>query len=294
MNSRLKQTFLGYSFLLPSLVAVLAFSMLPLLASIVVSFTDWNYAKGFGNWNFVGLSNYADLWKDEWFIVSIKNTIFFTIATVPVGLILALVIAILIDYSMRDRLANILRVTMYMPNICNIVATSAVWMMMLSPYGPFTQMVRALGWSNPPKWLADYDWALPAIMLVSIWSNLGYRVFIYGASIQGVPSDIYEAAEIDGANFWQRSLYVTVPLLAPTTFFLSLTGIIASFKVFGTINVMTQGGPGNSTYTLVYYIYKAAFSYYKMGYASSIAVVLFIMLLIITIIQWTSKSQQED
>lgn len=293
MNSRTKENLIGYSFLLPSLLAVLLFSMLPLLASIVASFTDWHYAKGLGNWNYLGFQNYADLFKDEWFIVSLKNTVIFTVVTVPLGLIPALVTAILIDFACRDRLASVLRVTMYMPNICNIVATSAVWIMMLSPYGPFSLLVQALGWANPPKWLADYNWALPAIMLVSIWSSFGYRVFIYGAAIQSLPADLYEAAEIDGASFFQRAWHITIPLLSPTTFFLVLTGIIASFKVFGTINVMTQGGPGTSTYTLVYYIYKAAFSYYKMGYASAISVVLFVILLVITVIQWVHNSRSE-
>ncbi len=293
MNSRIKRNLLGYSFLLPSLLAVLLFSMLPLMASVIASFTDWNYAKGLGNWNYLGLANYAALLRDEWFIVSLKNTVVFTVVTVPLGLIPALAAAILIDYACRDKLASVLRVTMYMPNICNIVATSAVWIMLLSPYGPFSLMVKSLGWQNPPKWLADYNWALPALMLVSIWSSLGYRIFIYGAAIQSLPTELYEAAEIDGASFMQRVWRITIPLLSPTTFFLVLTGIIASFKVFGTINVMTQGGPGTSTYTLVYYIYKAAFSYYKMGYASAISVVLFIILLVVTVVQWVHNSRRE-
>jgi multiple sugar transport system permease protein len=157
---------------------------------------------------------------------------------------------------------------------------------MYSSYGPFTQMMRGLGWENPPRFLANYDWALPAVMLVSVWSSLGYRVFIYSAAIQGLPHDLYEAADIDGANGVEKFRYITVPLLSPTTFFLTITGIIASFKVFGTVNVMTSGGPGSSTYTLVYYVYKCGFTYYRMGYGSAVAVILFIMLLIITLIQW--------
>ena len=283
---RLHTELVNFSFVLPSLLAMICFSLIPVLISLYISLTDWNFAKGLGNWNFVGLQNFKALWKDAWFIASLQNTVIYTIVTVPVGLVLAIVLAAMIDRFCRDRLANGVRIAMYMPNICNIVATSAIWMMMYSTYGPFTQMLRALGWSNPPRFLASYEWALPAVMLVSIWSSLGYRVFIYSAANQGLPRDLYEAADIDGANGIQKFTSITVPLLSHTTFFLTITGIIASFKVFGTVNVMTGGGPGSATYTLVYYVYKTAFTYYRMGYASSVAVILFIILLGITLIQW--------
>lgn len=292
MSKQLRLDLTACTFLLPSLVGLLAFSLVPLIFSLFVSLTDWNFVKGIGNWNFVGFDNFLSLWQDEWFLASLKNTALYTVVVVPVGLLLSMVLAILIDEFCRARLAGIIRISMYMPHICNIVATSAIWMMMLSSYGPLTLLVRSLGWENPPTWLADYDWALPAVMLVAVWSSLGYRVFIYSAAIQGLPREYYEAAEIDGANRLQRFLHLTVPLLSPTTFFLTITGIIGSFKVFGTVNVMTQGGPGYSTYTLVYYIYKSAFSYYRMGYASSVAVVLFLIMLGITIAQWNTQSQK--
>lgn len=260
--------------------------MIPLAFSLYVSLTDWNFISGLGKWNFVGLDNFRALWSDEWFIASLKNTVIYTIITVPVSILLALVLAVLIDDFCSKKLAGILRVSMYMPHICNIVATSAVWMALYSSYGPFTQMIRSLGWNNPPTWLYDYQWSLPALMLVSVWSTLGYRIFIFSSGLQSLPRDVYEAAEIDGANWGQKFIHLTVPLIRPTTFFLTITGILNSFKVFGTINVMTKGGPGHSTYTLVFYIYKAAFSYYKMGYASSIAVVLFLILLVLTLFQW--------
>jgi multiple sugar transport system permease protein len=212
---------------------------------------------------------------------------------VPVSLTLAIILAALIDRFCHAKFANGVRIAMYMPNICNIVATSAIWIAMYSSNGPFTQMLKNLGWSNPPRFLANYTWALPAVMLVSIWTSLGYRVFIYSAAIQGLPRDLYEAAEIDGANGMQQFFRVTVPLLRPTTFFLTITGIIGSFKVFGTVNVMTGGGPGSSTYTLVYYIYKTAFSYYRMGYSSSVAVILFLILLAVTLVQWRNNEKKE-
>ena len=289
----LRENLVAYSFLLPSLVGVLCFSMIPLVISLYVSLTDWNFTKGIGNWNFIGLQNFKDLWTDEWFIASIKNTLIFAIVTVPIGLILAIIIAVLIDEYCNQKVAGVVRVAMYMPNICNIVAISVVWMALYSKYGPFTQLMRTLGWEDPPRFLASYEWALPAIMLVVVWAGLGYRVFIYSAAITGLPRDLYESADIDGANAVQKFMKITVPLLQPTTFFLTITGIIGSFKVFGYTNVMTAGGPGTATYTLVYYIYTSAFKYYRMGYGSAIAVILFLMLLVVTIIQWVHNNREE-
>ena len=293
VSRRTKAGLVNFSFVLPSLLAMLCFSLIPMVISLYISLTDWNFAKGLGNWNFLGLKNFQALWEDKWFIASLKNTAIFTVVTVPVGLALAILLAALIDRFCREKLANTVRIAMYMPNICNIVATSAIWIMMFSTYGPFTQLLRTLGWTNPPRFLASYDWALPAVMLVSVWSSLGYRVFIYSAAIQGLPRDLYEAADIDGASGAQKFRRITVPLLAPTTFFLSITGIIGSFKVFGTVNVMTGGGPGSATYTLVYYVYKTAFTYYRMGYASAVAVILFLILLAITLIQWKHNERKD-
>lgn len=261
--------------------------------SLYVSLTDWVYTNGIGNWNFVGLKNFVDLWSDTWFIKALINTIVFTIVTVPVGLLLALIIAALIDNFCHERTAGVVRVALYMPHVCNIVATSTIWIALYSSYGPFTNLMRALGWSDPPRWLANYTWALPAIMLVVIWAKLGYNVFIYGASMAALPTDLYESADLDGANSTHKFWKLTIPLLANTTFFLSVTGIISSFQTFGYVNVMTSGGPKDSTYILVFYIYKLAFDYRRTGYASAVAVVLFLMLLVVTIIQYVHNNKDK-
>jgi len=289
----LRENLIAYSFQMPSLIGMICFNVIPLAIALYVCLTDWNYAMGIGNWNFVGLQNFIDLGSDEWFIASLKNTVIFSVVTVPIGMVLSLIIAVTIDEYIHDKVAGVVRVLMYMPNICNIVAISVVWMALYSKYGPFTQLMRTLGWENPPRFLASYEWALPAIMLVVIWAGLGYRVFMYSAAIAGLPKDLYEAAEIDGANSVQKFVKITVPLLQPTTFFLTITGIIGSFKVFGYTNVMTSGGPGMATHTLVYYIYTTAFKYYRMGYSSAIAVVLFLILLVLTIIQWVHNNKRE-
>jgi len=289
-----RETLTAYAFLAPALLGLIIFSILPVFFSLFVSLTDWNFAKGLGNWNFIGLQNFIDVWSDEWFIASLKNTFIYTIVTVPINLFLALVVAVIIDEFIHKKIAGVMRISMYMPHICNIVATSAIWIAFFSRYGPFTNLMRFLGWEDPPRWLANYFWALPAVMLVGIWSSLGYRVFIYSAALQGVSRELYEAAEIDGAGKIQKFIRITVPMLQPTTFFLTITGIINSFQVFGTVNVMTSGGPGHATYVLVYYIYTSAFKYYRFGYASTIAVFLFIFLLGITIFQWRHNQKAED
>lgn len=289
----LRENLIAYSFQLPSLLGMVCFNVIPLAIALFVSLTDWNYAKGVGNWNFVGLQNFIDLWTDDWFIASLKNTLFYTVVTVPVGMVLSLIMAVLIDEYIHSKVAGVIRVMIYMPHICNIVAVSTVWIALYSKYGPFTQLMRVIGWENPPRFLASYEWALPAVMLVAIWASLGYRVFMYSAAIAGLPRDLYESAEIDGANTIQKFFKITVPLLQPTTFFLTITGIISSFKVFGYTNVMTGGGPGVATHTLVYYIYTSAFKYYRMGYGSAIAVILFLMLLVLTIIQWVHNNKRE-
>ena len=283
-RKELKQSLTAASFLAPSLLGLILFSAVPVVFSMFISLTDWNYVNGIGNWNFVWFENFKKLWSDEWFRAALRNTFVYTVVTVPIGLFLAVVIAALIDQFCAKKLAGMLRVTMYMPKICNIVASAAVWTMLYSTYGPFTQLMKALGWTDPPRFLASYTWALPAVMLMSIWQGLGYHVFLYSASLTSLPKDIYEAADLDGVNGIQRFFYITLPQLKPTTFFLTVTGIISSFKVFGQINVMTHGGPG--TYTLVYYIYKSAFTYYEMGYASAVAMVLFAILLCVTLYQW--------
>ena len=273
-------------FLFPSLTGILLLNLIPTVMSLYTSMTDWVYTNGLGNWHFVGLKNFVDLFSDAWFIRALINTIAITIVTVPVGIFLALVIAALIDNFCKDRTAGVVRIALYMPNVCNIVAVSTIWMALYSSYGPFTNLVRALGWNDPPRWLADYTWALPAVMLVMVWAKLGYNVFMYGAAMSALPSELYESSALDGANGVQQFRRLTIPLLGNTTFYLTVTGIISSFQAFGYINVMTRGGPVDATYTLVFYIYRLAFEYKSTGYGSAVAVVLFLILLVITIIQY--------
>lgn len=279
----------GYCFILPNVIGVVLFTLIPIIYSLIISFTDWNFTQGIGNWNFIGLQNYIKMWDDDWFTASFKNTIIFGVVVVTFTVALALVFAVVIDKYCIAKLP--IRLAIFMPYVSSVVAISIVWVMMYSPWGPITQLVKFFGVENPPLWLADYTWALPAVILMQIWAGVGYCVMIYSAAIQGLPLDLYEAADVDGAGEITKFFKITVPLLSPTTFFLFITTLLSSFQIFAPIQLMTSGGPGTSTTVLVYYIYKSAFSYYNMGYASAMSWVLFILLFAVTLVQWQSQKR---
>ncbi|WMC92365.1 carbohydrate ABC transporter permease [Kineothrix sp. MB12-C1] len=289
LSKTTKENLTGYAFILPNVVGVCAFTLLPMIFSLVTSFTDWDYTRGFGKWNFIGVKNYLDMWKDGWFTSALTNTIFFAFIVVPATIVISLILSVIIDKYCYGKVA--LRLAMFMPYISNIVAVSIVWVMMYSPWGPFTQLMETLGIENPPQWLGNERWALPAIMIMTVWGGVGYAIMIYTSSIQGLPADVYEAADIDGANEVQKFFKLTIHFLSPTTFFLVITTFITCFQVFAQVQIMTKGGPGSSSNVLVYYIYTSAFSFYKMGYASAMSWILFIILFIITIIQWRGQKK---
>lgn len=289
ISKQLKTDLTGYTFILPNVLGMVAFTLIPMLFSLYISFTDWDYTKGIGNWNFVGLQNFIDMWSDDWFTAALLNTVIFAFVSVPIIICLSLVLAVVIDKYCFGKLP--IKLAMFMPYISNIVAVSIVWVMMYSPWGPFTQLVKLLGVEDPPQWLGDYNWALPAIIIMSVWGGVGYCVMIYTSAIQGLPVDIYEAAEIDGANEFTKFIKLTVPFLSPTTFFLLVTQFISAFQVFAQIQIMTRGGPGTSTNVLVYYIYTSAFTFYRMGYGAAMSWILFIILFIITIFQWKGQKK---
>lgn len=286
---QLKTDLTGLAFILPNVIGMVCFTLIPMIFSLIISFTDWDFTKGFGNWNFIGVENFIKMWGDEWFTSALKNTLIFAFVSVPVIIILSMVLAVVID---RYCIAKTpVRLAMLMPYISNVVAIAIVWVMMYSPWGPFTQLVKFLGVDNPPQWLGDYNWALLAVILMTIWSNVGYCILIYTSSIQVLPQDVYEAADMDGAGEIRKFFKLTVPFLTPTTFFLIITQFISAFQVFAQVQVMTQGGPGTSTNVLVYYIYKSGFNYYKMGYAAAMSWILFLILFVITMIQWRGQKK---
>lgn len=291
-KKQLRTDLKGLLFILPSLSGFLLFVVVPVVFSLVISFCQWDYTQGLPGISFNGGINYINIWSDDWFVKSFTNTILFSLGFVPTTIVTALFISILLDRYVYNK--RICQLFFFMPYISNVVAVSIVWVVMLSSSGPISSMLRALGVSEPPKWLGNTSTALPSVILMSVWLNIGYVIMIYTAALQNVSQDLYEAADLDGANGWQQLLHVTLPTLRPTTFFLVITTIINSFKVFGQINIMTQGGPGNATSVLVHYIYKSAFTFYDMGYASAMSWILFIVLFAITIIQMRGQRERES
>lgn len=274
----------GYLLIAPNLLIYMVFVVLPVLMSLVLSFSDWNFVGGFENLKFIGFENFAALPTDTWFTDSLRNNLVYTLV-VPITMAFGLLFALMLNnYSY---LRSFLRSMIFMPYISSSIAIAAVWMVIFHPsYGPINSFLSSIGMENPPRWLGSTLWALPTVMFINVWAGFGYSMVIYLAGLQTIPQELYEAADIDGAGAWNKFRFIIFPLLTPTTFFLLVTGIIGSFKVFDIINVLTQGGPGTATTMLAYDVYRTGFVFYKMGYASAIAWVLMIIVAIITLIQW--------
>ena len=271
-------------FILPSFAGFFVFVLFPVIASFALSFTKWNLLSGLGGIEFIGLRNFVRLLRDNTFLTSLRNNIVFTFTTVPITMALGLVISVLINEWAYFK--KTLKVAIFIPYISSIVAVSVVWMVILHPTnGPVNQLLMSMGVENPPRWFVSIDWALPSIIVMTTWQNIGYNVLIYIAALNAINPSLYEAGRIDGANPVQEFFKITIPMVSPTSFFLLITNIIGSFRVFDQISVITDGGPGDATNVLAYYMYQTAFEQYRMGYASSVAWVLFVVIFTITMLQ---------
>ena len=285
-----KDFFTGMGFILPSLMGFLIFTFIPVVISLCLSFTSWNFMEGIEGIKFNGLANYIRLFSDEWFLNSYKNNIIFTAVTVPVLIALGLVMATIINKYIYG--GGVVRTMIFIPYIASVVAVCTVWMVLLQPsYGPVNEFLRSIGISNPPGWLADFKWSLPSIMVIYVWQQVGYYSIVFLAGLKGLPEDVYEAAKVDGASSIRQFFSLTVPLISPTTFFLTIMGIIGSFKVFDQISVLTQGGPGSSSSVMAYYVYRTAFDYFEMGYANTLAWALFVLVFLVTLVQWKMQAK---
>lgn len=285
-----KEFLVGIGFILPSLLGFLVFTFIPVVISLFLSFTSWNFMEGWGAIKFTGLTNYIRLFSDEWFINSYRNNIVFTAVTVPVLIALGLVMANIINKYIYG--GGAVRTMIFIPYIASVVAVCTVWMVLLQPsYGPVNQILMALGVENPPGWLADFKWSLPSIMIIYIWQQVGYYSIVFLAGLKGLPEDVYEAARVDGASSIRQFFSITIPLISPTTFFLTIMGIIGSFKVFDQVSVLTQGGPGSSSSVMAYYVYRTAFEYFDMGYANTLAWALFVLVFLVTLVQWKMQDK---
>lgn len=277
----------GYLFVLPNFIGFFIFMAVPILMGFVISFTDYN---GFSQFSFVGLKNYIKMFQDEYFQVSFWNNALYTLVTVPCTIVCSLLLAVAVNSGIKG--SGFLKTLFFFPNISSMVAIGIVWAMIFNPYtGPLNQFLKGIGVDNPPMWTASTQTALLSVMIVAVWKQAGYYMIIILAGLQGIPRQLYEAAEIDGANTVRRFFSITLPMLSPTMFMVFILNIISSFQVFDLINIMTEGGPGRATNVLVYRIYQEGFQHMDYGYASAIAYFLFFLVLLVTLLQFRGQKK---
>ncbi len=270
----------AFLYILPAFTIIAMFHIFPIGFAFVMSF----YKTGIRNYfrEFNGLENYHTVLTDEYFWSSIWNTVYYVIGTVPVSIFLSLFIAILLNQKIKGLEAY--RVIYFIPVVTSVVAISIVWKYIYQADGIFNKCLGLIGITGT-DWLGSTFWAMPAIILMSIWKGLGYNVVIFLAGLQNVPQSLYDAAKIDGANKWQQFWNVTWPMISPTTFFVLIMSTISSFQVFAQVFMMTGGGPLKSTTVVIYHLYEKAYGQNKMGEASAIAFIIFMIIIFFTFIQ---------
>lgn len=284
-----RNALIGWSFILPNFLGFLAFTLIPVLAAFALSFMEWN---SFSAPKWVGLENFQRMLGSDSFWIALRNTLVYALGHVPLTMGLALVLAMLLNRKLKG--IGFFRVAIFFPYITSLVAVAVVWNMLFSPEtGPINQFLQTVGVANPPGWTSSSDWAMPAVIITSVWRDMGYYMILYLAGLQAVPSELYEAAEVDGANAWQRFWNVTIPSLRPTTFFVLVMLTVSSFKVFDLIVVMTDGGPGRSTTVLSQLIYQEGIGEGNFGYSSAISLVLFLIVLTVTVLQFKIQQRRE-
>lgn len=279
---RVRSTLQGWSFILPNFVGFGILTLVPVVMLFYYALTEWN---AFGKATFVGLENFQRLLGDSSFWIALSNTGYYSVFHIPLTLAASLGLALLLNSKIRGR--GFFRTAAFFPYITSIVAIAVVWNQIFSPeYGPINQFLRFLGVADLPGWTASAQWSMPAVIIVGIWREMGYYMLLLLAGLQTIPAQLYEAAQVDGASAWRRFRHVTMPGLRPTLFFVTVMLTIASLKVFDLILVMTGGGPGTSTLVLSQFIYQKGFQENQFGYASASAVVLFLICITVTLIQF--------
>jgi multiple sugar transport system permease protein len=280
---QMRKNWSAYLFLAPGLLHFAIFTLFAVSFAFYISFHDWNIIQP--DKPFVGFENYVRLFKDPRFIRAVTNTLTFLVG-VPLGLATGLSVALLLNTKVRGQ--AIYRTLFYIPVVTPLVVSSIIWKWVYQgDYGLLNYYLLKFGIIQQKiVWLADPDLALPALIIMMIWGGTGGTMVIYLAGLQSIPEEMYDAAKVDGASAFQRLLYITIPLLKPTTFFLLITSVIGTFQIFTEVYIMTNGGPLNRTTTIAYYLYTNAFRELDMGYATAMAFVLFAMIFVFTLLQW--------
>jgi multiple sugar transport system permease protein len=280
------KAYIPYFFLAPAIILLLIFFFVPVFSALIMSFTDFDiYSLGnLSNVRLIGLKNYKVLLDDPIFWQALRNTVYFVFIGGPITIIVSLFTAIIVN-SKVVWVRSVFRLGFFTPVITTMVAVAVVWRYIYQPqYGLLNYLFSLVGIAGR-DWLGDPLWSMPAIILLAIWKNFGYNMIIFLAGLQLIPDHLYEAARIDGAGKWKQFTNITIPMLAPTTLFVSVVTLIGYFQFFAEPYIMTNGGPLNSTISIVLLMYREGFRFWRMGYAASVAFMLFIIILIMTIIQ---------
>ncbi|WP_246079666.1 carbohydrate ABC transporter permease [Paenibacillus piri] len=278
-----------YLMVLPSFSIYFVFVLIPILMTFELSFTNYDFYK---TKDYVGLANYTRMFADPVFLIALRNTIVYAVCTIVPELVIGLLLAVFLNMKLIGR--KFFRISFYMPHVISMVSISMIFLWIYDTSdGLLNMLMKSLG-LPAQKWLFDLNLALLCLIIIGIWKMVGFIMIIYLAGIQQIPSHLYEAATIDGATGVHKFFNITVPLLRPTTFFLFVTSCVSSFMVFEQVNVMTQGGPLNATTTVIHQIFQRAFVQYQMGYASAMAVFMFFIVLIVTLLNFYFGKQGQN
>jgi multiple sugar transport system permease protein len=281
---RFRKNLDGWLFASPWIIGFFLLTLGPMLASLALSFSEWDLISPI---KFVGLANFQALLKDPLVAQSLKVTIVYALVSVPLHILFGMLIALLLNTEIIG--LRFYRTAFYLPSVLSGVAVALLWRWLFSTeFGLINAMLANIGVTGP-SWLGDPNWALPSLILMSVWA-VGAGAIIYLAGLQGIPTELYEAAEVDGARYWQRLFGITIPLMTPVLFFQLVMGIINALQVFTQAFIMTNGGPNNATLFAILYLYQNAFTYQRMGYASAFAWVLFLLILVLTILVFRSSA----
>jgi ABC-type sugar transport system permease subunit len=283
-----RNTLVGFSFILPNFAGFLIFVLIPVIFSLILSFTKWD---GFNPMSFVGLDNFRAILRDSVFRASVARTFVYTLSCVVLTMFASLGLAVLLNKDINAK--AFYRSAIYFPSVASIVSVAVVWQMLLTrnPPGLVNTFLHAVGVSNPPGWFSTTRWALPGVIIVAVWRYMGYYMIVYLAALQNIPRELREAASIDGATGVQYFWRIALPALMPATFFVVLMLTINSFKSFDIIFALTEGGPGTATTLVSNYIYNNAFIYFNYGRTSATALILFLMVGAITFFQFRAEKK---
>ena len=290
MSLKTKEALTGWLFISPALIGFSIFTFGSIIYSLYLSLTDYDLMT---KPKFVGLENFIRAFtKDEYFYKFFGNTLYFVVFLVPIVLVISLLLALLINKKV-GRMTKAYRVALFLPSITSTIAVSMVWLWIFNPdMGLINNLLTAIGFNNPPMWLNSPETSKMALIIMRVWQMSGYYMIMFLAGLQTIPESLYESAQVDGANKIQSFFKITLPMLSNTTFVVIILLVIEAFNMFESIFIMTNGGPLGSTSTIMYYIYEQGFGNYNMGYASAIAWIFFVIIMIITLIQYKFRNEQ--